>query len=563
MSVEKIEQQVLDFLSSPSPGTISIRGAWGVGKTHAWKEYIKQAQSENKLENNERYSYVSLFGIDSLQDLKFQIFQQAIPTKMIGEEVTIKSFGENVLQLSESFGRKSFRSLFQLPYITKFSDSLEAAAFLSVGKSLICIDDLERRGKNLSMTEVLGLVSLLKEEKGCKVVLIHNEDVLDKDDQAEFVKYREKVIDSEFKYRPSPSECASIAFSGKCDFHNDLIRNCKKLEIDNIRILKKIEGLAKHLMPHVQDFDPEVSSQSLHTLCLYTWCFYSPDDVSPKYDYVTNITTWMMGLADNDKYTEEQKQWNAALQNYGYVLTDELDLAIGHLIETGYINEEDFYRAASKKNEEVIASKGDKSFRDAWDIYHNSFRNNGDEVIKVLFEALKKWVKYVSPLNLQGTVSVLRELQRKDLADEAIEYYIEQRKNETGLFDLQEYPFSGDISDEAITNRFKETFESISGIKTPSLEEVVSKIADKDGWSQKDEQILATATAKDYYKLFKLTEGSHLSKYINACLQFGRLGNASEQQKEISNTAISALKMIGKESPINKLRVKKHGIPVD
>lgn len=562
MSVQTIKQQVLDFLGSPSPGTMSIRGAWGVGKTHAWKEYIKQARSENILEHNERYSYVSLFGIDSLQDLKFQIFQQAIPTKMIGEEVTIKSFGENVLQLSESFGRKSFRSLFQLPYITNFSDSLQAAAFLSVSKSLICIDDLERKGKNLSMTDVLGLVSLLKEEKGCKVVLIHNEDALG-EDQAEFDKYREKVIDIEFKYKPSSSECTSIAFSGSCDFHEDLIHNCNRLGIDNIRILKKIEVLTEQLLPHVQNFEPEILVQSLHTLCLYTWCFYSPDDVSPKYDYVTNITTWMMGLADNDKYTEEQKQWNAALQNYGYVLTDELDLAIGHLIETGYINEDDFYRAASKKNEEVIASKGDKSFRDAWDIYHNNFRNSEEEVIEQLLGALKKWVKYVSPLNLQGTVGVLRELQRNDLADEAIEYYIEQRKSETELFDLQEYPFSGEITDETIRNRFQETFESMSGIKTRSLEEVVSKIADKDGWSQEDEQILATATTEDYYKLFKSTEGSRLSKYINACLQFGRFGNASEQQKEISNKAISALKMIGKEAPINKLRVKKFGVHVD
>ena len=504
--IQTIKRQVLDFLGSPSPGTMSIRGAWGVGKTHAWKEYIVLAHSKNKLKNS-RYSYVSLFGIDSLQDLKFQIFQQAISTKMIGEEVTIKSFRENVLQLSESIGRKSFRSFFQLPYVTNFSDSLESVAFLSITKSLICIDDLERKGKNLSMTDVLGLISYLKEEKDCKVVLIHNEGMLDEDDRKEFEKYREKAIDIEFEYKPSSRECTSIAFSGSCDFHKDLIYNCNRLGIDNIRILKKIERLAERLLPYVQKFEPEITVQSLHTLCLFTWCFYSPDDVSPGYDYVTNITLWMMGLTDNDKYTEAQKQWNATLQDYGYIQTDELDLAIAHLITKGYVIEDEFYIAAGKKNNEIIATKGQNSFSEVWNIYHNNFRNNEEEVVEQIFEAFKKWVKFVSPLNLQGTVTLLRELKRDGLADEAIEYYIEQRKSEPGLFDLQEYPFSGDVTDETIINRFKETLEAISSIKTTSLEEVVSKIADKNGWSKEDVQILSTATVEDYYTLFKSTEG--------------------------------------------------------
>ena len=560
MSIQTIKQQVLDFLGSPSPGTISIKGAWGVGKTYAWKEYIKQAQSENKLVN-ERYSYVSLFGIDSLQDLKFQIFQQAVPKEMIGQEVTIKSFSKNVFHLSESIGRKSLGSLSKSSYVTGFSDCLESVAFLSVSKSLICIDDLERKGKNLSMTDVLGLVSLLKDEKGCKVVLIHNEGVLDGEDRDEFDKYREKVIDIEFEYKPKPDECTAIAFSENSKLYETLGQNCNRLGIDNIRILKKIEGLAEQLIPYVQKFEPEITEQSLHTLCLFTWCFYSLDDVSPNYDYITNIGLRLMGLGDNDKSTEAEKQWNATLQDYGYIHTDELDVAIRNLIEKGYVSKDEFLLAASKKNEEVIAAKGEKSFSEAWNIYHNNFRNNEEEVVEQIFEAFRKWVKHVSPLNLQGTVTLFRELKRDGLADGAIEYYIEQRKSEVWLFDLQEYPFSGDITDETIINRFKETFAST--IVKRDLDEIVSQIANQNGWSRDDVQLLANATIEDFYNLFKSTEGRHLSKYINACLRFGNLGNASEQETEISKKAISALEKIGNESTINKRRVKQYGISVD
>ena len=551
MPVQLIEEQVLKFLNSPSPGTISIRGAWGVGKTYAWRAYIKNAVSKEKLPNNERYSYVSLFGIDSLQDFKFQIFQQAIPKKMVNEEVTIKSFGDNAREISESFGRKSFRSLLKLPYVINFSDFLHSVAFLSVNKSLICIDDLERKGKNLSMSDVLGLVSHLKEEKKCKIVLIHNEAALNKPDQCDFDKYREKVIDFEYEYKPSPSECIKIAFTENCDFRKSLAYHCNRLRIDNIRILKKIEEFAKHLIPHIQGFEPEISNQALHTLCLFAWCLYSPDDVSPSYDYVTNMGLKLTGLGDKDTSTESDKRWNPILQNYGYVYPDELDLAIGHFIKTGYVIEGEFNPAAKKKNEEVISMKGHKSLKEAWGIYHNSFKNNEEEVVKQIFEALKKGVKYASPLDLQGTVKVLRELKRDDLADDAIEYYIAQRISEKKSFDPRTYPFLGDITDETIINRFKEVL--VSNIDRPSLEEVFKNIS-RDSFlkTPEFEQTLLMATVDDYCKLFKSKEGKGLSEYINNILQFDGSGKVA-----------AALKMIGKECPINKLRVKKYGVHID
>ena len=93
-----------------------------------------------------------------------------------------------------------------------------------------------------------------------------------------FDKYLEKAIDVEIEYKPSASECAAIAFQKDSDLHKQLIDNCNKLGIDNIRILKKIEQFARELKRHVEDLDPEVLYQSLRTLCLYVWCRYSPDD---------------------------------------------------------------------------------------------------------------------------------------------------------------------------------------------------------------------------------------------------------------------------------------------
>ena len=54
-----------------------------------------------------------------------------------------------------------------------------------------------------------------------------------------------------------------------------------------------------------------------------------------------------------------------------------------------------------------------------------------------------------------------------------------------------------------------------------------------------------------------------LHKIINGCLQFDRIGNATEQMSEISSRAKEALARIGLESAINARRVTTYGIKVD
>ena len=267
---------------------------------------------------------------------------------------------------------------------------------------------------------------------------------------------------------------------------------------------------------------------------------------------------------EKDHYGEEKDaKWRAVLENYDYYLTNlvELDPEISRLIEVGYIMDDDeFSQAANKVHQKAVAMKGDKSFTEAWTIYHSSFKNNGDEVAEKLFKALKKHAKYVTPNNLQGTVRVLRGLGRDDWANEAIAFYVEQRKTETGLFDLDN-PLSEGITDDYIIKCFNEISASTS--VEQDISAVVSRLVNKDSWSQEDEQTLVAATVDDYYKLFKSIDGDYLSKYVDSCLQFGRFANPSEQQKKIHDKAASALKRIAEESDINKLRLARFGIVTD
>ena len=202
------------------------------------------------------------------------------------------------------------------------------------------------------------------------------------------------------------------------------------------------------IAPYLSNLEPEVMDQAIHTLALLTWCYLSGDDVSPNYEYVIKSHLGLLGLEEKE-LTDDEKAWNAVLQDYGFLNVDEFDLILAEVVETGYVSEAKLTKPLETLNSQIIANKGDKSFQEAWRLYHDSFENNQDQVISLIYERFKENVKYISPLNLNGTVSLLRELGRGDLADDCIQHYVNER-NTPELFNLDRYPFRGDIKDTKI-----------------------------------------------------------------------------------------------------------------
>ena len=557
MSVRAMQSALDKILTSGNPNVLSIRGPWGIGKTYAWKAYL-----EGKLRSKEvrfaRYAYVSLFGVDSLDQCKFSIFQQSISTDNENLDVTPKTFRDNAKYLFNKIVKKSSGGMLSLPYLNNFEFAAKSLAFLTVRDCLICFDDIERRGKHLIMRDFLGLVSVLSEDRNCTVVLLHNDNALDKDDANEFAKLREKVIDIEIEFHQTPDACSEIAFSPSSALRDRLKEKCVQLGIQNIRVLKKIHHFADLIEESLDGLEAAVLNHALHTLCLLAWCFYTPNDESPDYDYAKRSRLNIPGLDDDEQLNVEEQRWSAILQDYGFTQVDDLDLVIADMIENGYVDENRLSAVANKRNEQVLRELGEQSYSDIWDMYHNTFADNQEEFIATLYKGFKTWVDFISTTNLHGTVRLFRGVGRNDLASDVIDYYIEQRQSEGELFNLENQPFSVDITDSELIKKFQDIH--LSNSTTRTLRQVVHAIAGKNGWSPIDEQILADHSVDDYYTLFKAEAGEHLSSCVNACLQFGRLGNATERQQEIGRRSVEALIRISKESPLNALRVKKFGI---
>ena len=415
MSIKKVKKAIKEFLSNDAPEVLSIKGGWGVGKTFFWNLFIKsESVCKNPKYKFERYAYVSLFGISTIEELKFAIFEQTLDRSQIGKRISIDNLKQNAIELTKSLGRKVswLLQIITIPWLKDIGPIIHSAAFLSIKDMLICLDDFERKGDSLSAKDVFGIVSLLKEQRNCKVIFIFNDTKFDEKAESEYKEFREKVIDAEVIFNPDANEAASLAFSDEPELGKRISELSIKLGISNIRILRKIERAVKSVDILLSGFEPDVLRQALQTLTLLGWCYYSNDE--EFYKYIINRNDVYLLHIREDKKIPQHQEWDALLNDYGLLkpCMDELDLVLAKVIETGYIDDESLLAEANKINDIIIAEKSQISFINAWNLFNDTFTDNESELVSALENAVKENARYLSPRDLDNTVVLLRDLGR-------------------------------------------------------------------------------------------------------------------------------------------------------
>ena len=185
-TVEKIEEKLLNLINQEDPFAIALTGEWGIGKTHFWKSFYKK--NHNKFKTN-KYSYISLFGIDSLESFKYQIAINTHDTNQ--EKDDLSPLKKTFSYLIEKIDFPKLESKgFSLSITQSMINNLISD---SINNTVICIDDFERKSDKLDTREIMGIVNFLKEEKKCKIIMILHEE---KSEEVEiFKEYKEKVFD--------------------------------------------------------------------------------------------------------------------------------------------------------------------------------------------------------------------------------------------------------------------------------------------------------------------------------------------------------------------------------
>lgn len=554
MTIATVKAVAARFLKSNKPEVLALKGAWGVGKTYAWNKLVFEHKDTIPIPN---YCYVSLFGVSTIAELRTAIFTKTQAVKRFGVKLDAETINNEWLSLVGEQTKKLLRFgsgiIKELPYGKNVTVGLETLAPHFIRNTIVCLDDFERLTKGTIQTEeVLGLISELKEEKNCKIILIFNEEKLS--DKETYTKYREKVVDIELLYDPTPEEASDIALPSDLPCRASVKKHCFSLGVKNIRVLRKIVGLVEIMHEIAAKLHPQVMEQAAHSLVLFAWCYFDSDDKKPTLQFLRgwNSFTWEQKGEEEDP---KHSGWTKLLQTYGLIHLDEFDLAIFNVIERGYLEETGFAEAAQTLDAQFRAQDLEQSFTTAWNLFHNTFDDNREELIQTLYDSFKKSVKHITPINLDGTTKLLRELDRGDLADELIDFYLDARAADKGILDLDDHPFSREIKDPVIWERFNKR-KAETKLLIP-LSEAVMHIVEHAGWSNTQIEALQAASEDDFYALFKQDHGDELSRIIACCLQFE---DKEEKHKPIWEKARAALIRIGKENPLNAIRVRRYKV---
>ncbi|HAS6902108.1 TPA: hypothetical protein I7286_18945 [Vibrio parahaemolyticus] len=550
MSIELVKEQVKVFLESSEPEVLAIKGRWGVGKTFGWNKYLKEFKDNTALSS---YSYVSLFGVNSLNELKQAVFENTIDTKIIGEKPNLETFKANYQSIAKKFGRKSTGVLqgVKIPFVSNYVEGIEglfsSLSYLSLNQTIICFDDLERHGKDLDIKDFLGVVSYFKEQKDCKVVILLNEDS-GSASLKEYATYKEKVIDKQLHFNPTAQECFDLAIKVQEQYEH-LRECCIKLDIKNIRVLKKIERHIQDLLTLTLDYHHKLKYQVVHSVVVFSWCYYCSggDDTVPPFNFLKQT-----GLRKKSVSADESKvnEWNNRLSNYGYQLTDELDIVIAESIEQGFVDKAKWSALCNARQSDLEAMERNEACTKAWDLFHASFDNNAEIVIEEMEKGLKTAFRDISTYQYSQGINLIRELGDHKKADELTEFYIEQMKDRPNIFNMDNHPFG--IVGEEFKSKLQEAYHDLKQDDTPMV--ILERWRGQNSWSSDDAEILGKLSKNQLKEMFKGFKDKDLTDYIRVCL---RLGNSSP---ELLKNTREALKEIGDESAINKHRLSKFSL---
>jgi hypothetical protein len=284
-----------------------------------------------------------------------------------------------------------------------------------------------------------------------------NQGLLGDKDQDQYDRDKEKVIDQSIEFAPDASDCLRIGVVGGTPPQDMLRHAVINLDITNIRLIKKIEGVVLRVVPVLKGLHAGVTQQAVASIALLSWSVFAPNE-APSREYLLHKCGKIL---DEGELSEDEKRWQRMLDGYLFTRMDEFDAEILVGIDCGFFDDEELRRRAEKLDEVFKAGDGQGSLESAWRLYHDSFDDNEPAVVAGILSTFREHVRLVTPLNLSGTLKLLKDLGHAGEARQCLDSYMEQRGGEgESFFDLENYPFGDDIDDPDVRAAFDEKHRS-------------------------------------------------------------------------------------------------------
>lgn len=187
-----------------STGALMVSGEWGCGKTYHIDKVVIPALQDGGYNPVK----VSLFGIESVNDIPLRIAENFQPPKTDNTEGKVES-GKRLWKGKSKAVAKGAQFVSSIKWLENYIDVKALVnnhcgilfSLIPKDKTVIFLDDIERAIDSIEVHTLLGAINGLVEQRGYKVIVIANNSYI-QEKGAEKLVFKEKVIENTLIYEP-------------------------------------------------------------------------------------------------------------------------------------------------------------------------------------------------------------------------------------------------------------------------------------------------------------------------------------------------------------------------
>lgn len=374
---EDITERIEQYLYLDTNYAIIINGDYGIGKTHYIKNDLFPKVKELNVPNTDKDEkflpiLISLFGAKSIEEIQNQIFLELYPIlKSKGVKIAagltnsvLKYLGNDLKDILSETGASG----------NNLSD---------YSRILICVDDIDRKSKELDLKEVFGFVNNLVENFGAKIILIANEDELRKEiniDRDNYSLLREKVIGISVSFSANVSKIYDEIIQSKYKEKNEPYYKFLDSEKKNIisRILQNNSNL-RNLLFFLEHF--KIIFNGINA-------FFEKDEILK--DFHSEILTQILDFT-----------LPIAIEYKSGVLKPELFDDIQNLYKGGLF---DISAFLSDGNKLQVKSEEEK-VKTYSEIYEEKYLDKSSQKKTLYFDSIFNYITGISSFNIDELIS--------------------------------------------------------------------------------------------------------------------------------------------------------------
>jgi hypothetical protein len=530
--------QFLDYycdnkkLSNPQYAVL-LKGKWGSGKTHFINNYKKILDRKKQ-----RYIYVSLYGVKNYDEIETKFLQSSNP-EIFNEKSIFAG------KLANAFINENIKK--SLGQIKKSLSSLNAKG------NILIFDYLERCSINI--VDLLGYINNFVEHQSYKVILIANEEELEKTEK--YTQIKEKLVGKTFEFK-TDVDLAYDSFLLELKNTNNIKENILEKEKANILELfeksesKNLRALRQILLDFERFYDEVLIAHSekenLIKDILY-WFFLFSFEIRQGNNEILdlpNLSEEYNKLLFNDEKKDEAKETKYKRLLNKYNLDNNWDVVISFDFWKGIL-----LNSNIEKEKIDLALKNSKYHAteefNSWKLLYRYF-DLDDDTFKILTDEV-----YFKIYNLEYQIfeevkmvsSILLALKEKNLIDKTdfcLEYEIKKQID---------YLFDKDLIDDEIIlhsdlySFYNDSYENYNYMESEAfsviLEYIKEKIANKLEKKLKDDSnlIISAISENNVNKLYSILVQSNnnfipyydkpILKYIDINILVDSLKNSNNE----------------------------------